>query len=78
MVTVPKFKVLRRTSDRLRLSDPRFGPRRIAPPGGDDNGFRDDGSAGVREPRRPNPRPPVLSAAATPPAPAQVLDLVAH
>ena len=85
MAAASMFKVLRRTRDRLRLVDRGRGQRFYPlpppppppppPPGWDE--FGDDGSAGVREPRRPSPAPPILSARATPPPPAKLLDLVA-
>ncbi|MCA0437223.1 MAG: hypothetical protein LCH98_12185 [Actinobacteria bacterium] len=78
MAADPKFKVLRRTRDRLRLTDRGRG-RPVPPPrdlwGRDE--FGDDGSAGVREPRRPSPRPPMLSTAEALPRETQLLELVA-
>jgi hypothetical protein len=71
----PIPKVLRRAEDRLRLI-PRQ-PRRARRPEPPTDWFGDDGTAGVREPRRPKPHPPGLAARALPPAPAELLDLVA-
>ncbi len=75
MAANPVTRVLRRVGSHLRLTDRRAAKRayRRLPPPPDFPG--DDGSAGVREPRRPSPLAPAAAARAVPPAPERRLDL---